>query len=454
MLRVIALVAAVAVLSSAAPAEVAGAKPASGVEKTVLETGLTVLVKESDANDVVSVQLFAGMGAKYESDGEAGVSGLLQQCILKGTKSRTAEDIVNEIESVGGRLESGTTKETGFVQLTCTTEGLAKGLEVLFDVMANPTFPAAEVEKEKELIAKRMKQKKDRLLVSAIDLAQEVLYEKHPFHKPGEGYEKTVASLGREHVVEAYRRFYVPRNMVIAAVGNLDAQRFVEDVRRMLGAMGVEAEKPTVVLPEVSLESARQELSFRESSSVWLVIAYPTPGVLQDDYYAARVLDCILGGSMDSRLFTELRDKKGLGYAVRSFYAGFSRDAFVGAYIGTKPGQFEIARDGILGEVEKLRNEEVTDEELGNTKRYLRGAYMIRLESNANQAYDFAYYECVGAGYDYPDRYLEGIQTVTKADVIRIAKKYFEAYALASILPEQVEAGEGGKEQEKEKTTY
>jgi len=446
MFRIIALLALVIVLVAPELATAAGVSPASGVVKRVLENGLTILVKESNANEIVSVQLFMSMGSKYETDQEAGVSRLLQQSVVKGTKNRTAEDIANEIESVGGRLESGTTKETGFIQLTCTTEGFSKAQEVFFDVILNPVFPPEEVEKEKELIVKKIRERKDHLLLSALDLVQEELYGEHPLHKPGEGYEETVVSFGREEVVEVYNRFYVPQNMVIAAVGNLDGERFIEDVERNLKVMDSSPERPTVRLPEVCLSESREKLKYRESSSVWLVIAYSAPGVLEDDYLPTHVLNSILGGSMNSRLFTELRDKRGLGYSVRSLYAGYSRDAFVGAYIGTKPGQFEIARDGILEEVAKLRDEEVTDEELESAKKYLRGTYMIRLESNANQAYDFAYYECVGAGYDYPDRYLEGLLGVRKDDVMKAAKTYFNTYALASVLPEGVQPDEAGGE--------
>jgi predicted Zn-dependent peptidase len=446
MLRIVALL--VTILMFAAPdiGSAAGAKPASGVVKKVLENGLTILVKESKANEIVSMQLFSRMGAKHESDEEAGVSRLLQQSMLKGTENRTAEDIATEIESVGGRIESGTTKETGYIQLTCTTEGFSKAREVFFDVVLNPVFPPDEVEKEKELVIKKIKERKDRLILNAIDMVQEELYGKHPFHKPGEGYEETVGSFGREQVSDAYRRFYSPENMVIAAVGNLDGDAFIADVEKHLGQMTAASVRPSVTMPEISLTEPREKLKYRESSSVWLVIAYPTPGVMEDGYLSAHVLNSILGGSMNSRLFTELRDKRGLGYSVGSFYAGYSSDAFVGAYIGTKPGQFEIARDGILGESAKLREEEVTDEELESAKTYLRGSYMIRLESNANQAYDFAYYECVGAGYAYPDRYLEGLLSVSKDDVMKAAKTYFNTYALASVLPEVVETDESGAE--------
>jgi predicted Zn-dependent peptidase len=156
---------------------------------------------------------------------------------------------------------------------------------------------------------------------------------------------------------------------------------------------------------------------------------------------------------MNSRLFTELRDKKGLGYQVGSFYAGYSRDAFVGAYIGTRPDQFEVAKDAILEEVGKLRSAGITDEELVNTKTYLRGAYIINLESNASQAASFGTNESFGIGYDFANRYLEGIGNVTKDDVLRVANTYFGTYALGSILPEgateKTQKNEG-REQEQE----
>jgi zinc protease len=449
---VIALLSCAYIAFIAVPAEAAGgAKLTAGVTKKVLGNGITILVKESKANDVVAVQLVLGMGSKFESDKEAGISRLLQQCMLKGTKTRTAEQIADAIESVGGRINAGSTKEVGFIQLTCTSEGLGKAMDVFFDVISNPTLPVDEVNKEKALQIRRIRERKDQLFASTVDLAQETLYESHPFHKPGEGYEETVGTLGRDQVLEAYKRFYRPENIIIAAVGNLDSKKFVKEVEKKLKGLKATGKRLTVELPAVTLAEPRTKLNHKESSSAWIVMAYPTPGPSQKDYLPAQVLDCVLGGSMNSRLFTELRDKKGLGYQVGSFYAGYSRDAFVGAYIGTRPDKFEVARDAILEEVGKLRSAGITDEELINTKKYLRGAYIIDLESNASQVTSFATNECFGIGYDFADRYLEGIVNVTKDDVLKVANAYFATYALGSILPEsateKTQKSEG-KEQE------
>jgi zinc protease len=413
-----------------------GAKLTAGVTKKVLENGLTILVKESKANDVVAVQLALGMGAKFEGDREAGISRLLQQSMLKGTETRTAEQVANEIESVGGRINAGSTKEVGFLQLTCTSEGLGTVLDVFFDVISNPSFPLDEVNKEKALQIRRIRERKDQLLASTVDLVQEALYGSHPFHKPAEGYEETVQTLGRDQVLEAYKRFYRPDNMVIAAVGNLDSEKFVKEVEKRLKAVRATGKKLTVELPTVTLAEPRTKLYHKESSSAWIVIAYPAPGPSQNDYLPVQVLDSVLGGSMNSRLFTELRDKKGLGYQVGSFYAGYSRDAFVGAFIGTRPDKFEVARDGILEEIGKVCSGGITDEELVNAKTYLRGSFIIDLESNASQANSFVNNECVGIGYDFADRYLDGIGNVTKDDVLKAADTYFGSYALGSILPE------------------
>ena len=433
----IALCCSVCVTASSDPAEAAGGtKLTTGLTKTLLGNGLTVLVKESKANDVVAVQLSLGMGAKFESDKEAGISRLLQQSLIKGTKTRSAEQIANEIESAGGRINVGSTKEVGFIQVTCTAEGLPKVLDVFFDVILNPTFPAEEVSKEKALQIRRIKERKDQLLASTVDLAQEVLYGTHPFHKPGEGYEETVETLGREQVLEAYGRFYRPENMVMAAVGNLDSGKFVKEIEKRFKALKASGTKCTTELPAITLSEPRTKLVHKESSSAWIVVAYPVPGPSENHYLPTQVLDCVLGGSMSSRLFTELRDKQGLGYQVGSFYAGYSRDAFVGAYIGTRPDKFEVARDGILGEVEKICSAGITDEELINTKKYLRGLYIIDMESNASQANSFATNECFGVGYDFADRYLDGIVKVTKDDVLKVANTYFTSYALGSILPE------------------
>jgi len=428
-----------------------GSKLTAGLTRTVLRNGVTILVKESRANDVVAVQVTVPMGVKYESDKEAGISRLLQQALLKGTKTRTAEQIANEIESAGGRVSASSSKEVGFVQLSCTADGLEKVLDVFFDVILNPVFPAEEVSKEKTLQIRRLRERKDQLLASTVDLTQEVLYQGNPFHKPGEGYEETVATLGRDEVLEAYKRFYRPENLIIAAVGNFDSKKFVKKVEEKFGALKGGNKKISVELPPISLVESRSKLEHKESSSAWIVVAYPAPGMSEPNYLPAQVIDCVFGGSMNSRLFTELRDKKGLGYQVGSFYAGYSREAFIGAYIGTRPDRFAEARDGIVAEATRIRESGITEDELGSAKKFLRGTYIINLESNSSQAANFANNECVGVGYGYADRYVEGIGKVTEEEVLEVSKDHFSTYALGSILPETAEPETGkvqGTEQE------
>ena len=406
------------------------------IKCTVLKNGLKILTKASKANDIVAVGVLLRMGSRYETDEQAGLSDLTQHLLLKGTESRTAEALAVQMDSEGIRLSASAGKDYGAVALLTTSEHLGKGLELLFDVLKHARFPEDKVVQEKEMVLRRIKARRDYLLSRAMDQLVETYYQRHPYHKPILGYPETVERFDRARIVDFYRTHFVPNNMLFSAVGNFDDQALIGQIKTKWGNAPM---RPLPSFPEAALpvrdapEAAFEE---RDNHAAWIAIGYDAPALGHPDYAAMTVLDAILGGSMSSRLFAELRDKRSLAYQVGSHYAVHPDASLYAMYIGTSEERFADARDGVLNEVEKLRSEPVLAEELRTAKTYLKGTFVMGQERNAAQATLMAAYEFLGLGYPFIEEYPKRIERVTREDVLRVARTYFSGpYTLGAVRP-------------------
>ena len=410
------------------------------IEREALNNGLVVITKTSRANDIVSVKLFLRCGSLYEEEDEAGISNIMQTLLQKGTTTRTATDIARESETIGAKLSSMAERDQGIVSLLTIRENLNKGLELFFDVIKNPTFPEKELEQEKAQALDNIKVRRDVPIRYAFDLFAENYYRKHPYHKPVLGYEETVSKLTRQDIVRFYKTHYVPQNMIIVAVGNFDNKTFIREVKKELGTLsGKKLAKDPLGISFSPPGDDKQILENRQSDAAWLVLGFGAPEISSGDYPTMKVINCITGGSMYSRLFTELRDKRGLGYQIGSLYRGRVGPAIYITYAGTKPEQFEIVREGILKEIQKLKEEPVGEDELKRAKSYIKGTFIMAQETNGGQAQLLGTFELAGLGCDFVKRYPQLIDSVTQREVQAASKKYFSNFTLAAVLPQPEE---------------
>lgn len=401
---------------------------AQTVNRIELDNGITVLTKPLSTNNIVSVVVALEMGSLYESDDQAGLSALMQNTVLKGTQSRTSEQIALELESMGTKISASANREYGTISLQSTKESLYKSLDILYDVLVNATFPEDEIALQKRLQEREILVQHDQPIYRAIELLVEAHYGSHPFHKPRLGYPETIRELTRDDVVALYRKMYVPNNMVISVVGNYDEEGLLAHIGASLGSLSKSVD-PVPISGEMPLKTDNVEkIETREGAASWFALGWSSPSIDDDDYYAMEVLDSITGGSMNSRLFVAIREKRGLAYQVSSFVNARKESGIYVAYIGTKPESYEEAHNVLIDEVRKMGSVKVTDEELENSKSYLRGMNIMSLESNGGQASRYAHHEIIGVGYDFGDRYDERIMDVDVDDVLNAGKKYLLGY--------------------------
>lgn len=401
----------------------------------MLDNGITILTKSLTTNKIVSVVVSFKMGSLYETDEQAGLYALMQNTILKGTKTRTSEQIAEELESMGTRISASADREYGTISFQSTSESLYPSLEVLYDILLNATFPAEAVDLQKKLQIRGILARRDQPLSRAVELMAEAEYGTHPFHKPAMGYPETVDGMTRGDLVKAYAAVCVPNNMVVTAVGNFDEKRLIGDISRALGKLskGDELTRVHGDIPDHSVPAEKVET--REIAASWFSLGWIAPALNSPDYYSMEVLDAITGGSMNSRLFVAIREKRGLAYQVSSFYNARIETGLFAAYIGTKPETCREARTVLLEEIFRMKNEAAAAEELTLARSYLRGMYIMGQESNSGQAAQYAQYETLGLGYDFGDRYIAGIAKVTAADIRRAGAKYLTSgYSLGGVF--------------------
>lgn len=400
-------------------------------ERRVLACGTTVLLRPLDANDIVSVRAFLPMGPLWEDDAEAGISLLVQSVLPRGTETRDAHALQEALAGLGAELDAGTGGDLGSVSLRATRRTWAEALDLYLETLTRPAFDPDEVEIEREQTLGAIEAREDHLMSRAMDLFRERFYGAHPFHKPTLGYRESVRAIDRDAVVEAARRFYRPVPRVVAAVGRFEPDRLVDRLESAFGTDPLEPPPTRPAPPEPGSGTARLEL---ERDAAYLVHGHPAPSWADPDYPVARVIDAILGGSMASRLFMELREKRSLAYQVSSLYDRRMEGSWLAGYIVTDPGRVDEAAAGLEREFARLRDEPVDEEEIDDARRYLRGRYRIEAETNAAQASRLGTCEAYGLGQDFGDRWLAAIEAVTPERVAAVARRWFGTEPVRAVV--------------------
>ncbi|MFC1528853.1 M16 family metallopeptidase [Candidatus Latescibacterota bacterium] len=405
------------------------------MKRTRLPNGLTVITKPARSNNIVSVVVTLKMGSLYETDDNAGLSTFMQDTVIKGTETRTSEQIALELESMGTRLGTSANREYGSISLQSTSESLYQSLDILFDILCNATFPEDAVVLQKNLQTRNILLRNDQPLYRAVDLLVEAYYGNHPFHKSRLGYPETIDNITRDDIVTFYRTLYVPNNMVVTAVGNFDEKRLISVIKENIGDRPSGKEPVKIKEDRLDYTSPVEKTEERDTAASWFALGWPSATLDGPDYYTMEVLNSITGGSMNSRLFVAIREKRGLAYQVSSFVNARRESGIYVAYIGTKPSSYEEARRVLIEEVRRMASEVATPEEIKNTKSFLKGMNIMEQESNAGQASRYGHYEILGVGYDFADEFNDGIEKVTASDILKSGKKYLmKSYALGGVL--------------------
>ncbi|HSP44877.1 MAG TPA: pitrilysin family protein [Chthoniobacterales bacterium] len=423
---------------SSAPAQGKVSQPiaAGEIQRIELSNGLRVLVREDPRLPLVSMAAVFRGGLLAETRGTNGMTRLMAKTLLKGTTTRSAEEIADAIEAVGGSIGSDAGNNSFSVAVDVTQPDLRLGVEILADVLLNATMPEGAVVREREVQLAGIKEDEEQLTTVARNILREALFGDHPYALRGKGSTDSVGKLTRKNLLAFRDRYLVGRNGVISIFGNVKVsevrEMFEEALRKMkAGELALtDASQPAPLGQTVSVER------LKEKAQGVLMVGYRGCDMFSEDRYALELID-EASSDLGSRFFVRIREQMGLAYYVgASQMQGLVPGLFL-FYLGTDPQKIEPVKAALLEEIGKLASEGLTEEELARAKKKLIGQQQIANQSNDSFGYMAALDELYGLGFAHYKTLEREVEAITPQDVRRVAAKYFQnrPYVLALVRP-------------------
>ena len=394
--------------------------------------GLTVLTEHMPSLRSATVGVWIRRGARHEAADWNGISHFIEHAVFKGTDSRTALDIAVESDRLGGHFDAYTTHElTGFAMKVVDT-ALAGAFDLVSDMLARPRFDEEEMRREQRVIIEEMKMVEDTPDEFLAEIFNAAYFPGHPLGRPIEGTARTVSTFGHDRTARFHASAYAPRNLVVAAAGNVEHALLVELAARAFERsaddaaehVGGDGEPPRAAAP--ILVQRKKELE-----QAHLILAAPFPSARDEDRYAATLLSSVIGGGTSSRLWQQIREERGLAYAVGSAGSHFTDAGIFQIYAGMSPEHLDEVLDLSLAELRRCLREAVSEDELRLVKDQAVSSILLGLESTSARAGALARQEIVHGRRIPPDEIIARIERVTPEDLLRVASEFFRTDALA-----------------------
>jgi predicted Zn-dependent peptidase len=398
---------------------------ADDVVTRAFPNGLTWIHKPVHHNRIAAIRLMMPNGASSEPAGKAGVTKLMTSVLFKGTQDRTAVQFTQAVESLGASLDAGAQEDEWELSGQATTDRFPALFSLFQEVLFRPSFPEEEVKKERAAHVNAIRASKEQIFNVAYERLQKALYPDHPYGRPEDGEESTVAALTREDVAARYRSALNPKGAVLVTVGDIPAGVLAPMIEGLAGKWTAPAEAAPLPGPvsypkgQVLVENPEP---FEQS---YLMMAYPAPAFGAPDYAAVKVLNAWLGAGMSSPLFMTVREERGLAYEVASFFPTQRLGSAFVVYAGMEPNSLDSAQEGSESVVKAAVDKAPTPEELESAKRYILGHFAMDHQTNGRLAWYLGFYQMMGKGWRYDAQYPEDVRKVTAEDVHRAAQKVF-----------------------------
>jgi predicted Zn-dependent peptidase len=406
------------------------------VNRFVLPNGMVLITVENQAADLIAGRIFLkNAGSSWESRAKAGLSHLVAAVLTKGTTHFSSVEIAEQVESVGASLSADTSADYFLVGLKTVSADFAPILQLAGEILRSPSFPEAEVQLEKKLTIQSIRSQQEQPFNVAFNQLREAIYPEHPYGVSVLGTEATVSELTRADLVQYHQTYFRPDNLVISLAGRIDQQQAINLVETVFGDWQI----PDRPLPQKTLlplnSNPSQQLIFQETQQSIIMLGYLVSAVTDKDYPVLKLLSTYLGNGLSSRLFVELREKRGLAYDVSAFYPTRLDKAPFVAYMGTAPENTAIAIEGLRAEVERLSTNQLTEMEIQGAKNKLLGQYALGKQTNAEIAQIFGWYESLGLGIDFDRQFQEDVSQVTPEMIRAIANCYLDEPYICVVGP-------------------
>ena len=405
-------------------------------QKTVLDNGIRIVSHEMPDNRSVSLGIWVENGSRHESAAENGISHFIEHLLFKGTERRSAAQIAEEMDAVGGVINAFTSKENTCYYAKVLDENLPLAIDLLSDIFLHSSFDDEEIERERSVILQEISQAEDTPDDYVHDLFNLDFFKDHPIGWPICGRQETVNGFRRQDIVDYFKSRYRPDRVVVAAAGNIRHTDLVEEMAARLGSIdGAATDKISSLRGETVPEMASGVYPHQKPlEQVHLCLGMAGIHQSHPKRYVGYVLNTLLGGGMSSRLFQEIREKRGKAYSVYSFSSSYKDVGYFGVYAGTSLESTEEVVELITSELKKIAAEGITEAELQRTQGQLIGSTLLGLESTDSWMSHIARNEIYFGKAVTTEEICRRIRAVGRADVAELARELFQNNGMTLTL--------------------
>lgn len=401
----------------------------SNISREALPNGLTIITEEMQHIRSVSIGIWVKSGSRDEDPQWNGISHFVEHMVFKGTKSRTAEDIARQVDSIGGNMDAFTAKECICFNVKVLDEHLPIAMDVLSDLVLNPIFDVKDIGRERGVILEEIKMDEDNPDYLVHEIFTQNFWKDHPLGKPILGTKDTVKRFEQPILFDYYGERFNPGNLVVCAAGHVDHRQFadlvVEKFQRLKPRSNGYHTAPPKINPRIIMRNKKA------LEQVQICVGTPAYPLAHPKRYGSYILNTVLGGGMSSRLFQNVRERQGLVYAIYSDLNPYRDTGCLSIYAGTSRESAPKVVGSIVAELRKLKNEPVPADELRRAKDQLKGSLMLSLESSTARMSNLARQEMYFDHFFGLDELIERIEAVTTDDIRATAEEFFRQEMLA-----------------------
>lgn len=406
--------------------------------KTVLDNSIRIITERIEQSRTVAIGIWVDVGSRDEHEMNNGCAHFVEHMLFKGTDNRSAQQIAVELDILGGMSNAFTSNETTCFYSTILDDQVVKLVDLFSDIFLNPRFTAEEVEREKQVILQEISMVEDTPDDQIHELFSSLLWGNHPLGNTVLGSRKVVSTIKPHHLRQYVHQYYTPDKILITAAGNIDHQEFCHLWQKKFSTITKNTDS-TPPRTSPTKQKPLQQTYIKPLEQVHMVMgAYGLPGNSQDRY-AMFILNILLGGNMSSRLFQEVREKRGLAYAVYSYLSAFSDSGYLAIYLGIGKESVNEALDLVNKETHILMHDEVSGTDLANAKNYTKAGIFLTAENMEARMTRLARNELTFGHYVSTEEIAAGVEQVSASDVLKLADRLFGRQNLTCAAIGQLE---------------
>lgn len=395
------------------------------MQQTKLDNGLRIITHFMPDRNSVSLGIWVAVGGRYESKEESGISHFIEHIVFKGTRNRSCTQIKQAIEGVGGNLNAFTAEEFTTFLTKIPYKYLSRGLDVLSDMVLEPLLEEGDIQREKIVICEEIKMYLDLPMHYVHFLLNQLLWPNHPLGRFLAGSIESVQRISKEEILQYHKKHYFPQNIVIAAAGNVEHKDIIEQCEKIFS--NLQNKDRENFLPAADKQKESQfNFFFKQTAQSHLCLGFPSFSRSHPQYWTLKILDVILGANMSSRLYQEVREKRGLAYEIGSQTQEFRDSGLFSISAGVENKNLEETLKVIKDELERVKEEEAEEEEIGRAKEFFRGQLLLGLESTSNYMLAMGEELIALDRLFSPEEILKQIDKITAKDLKEVSRQIFK----------------------------